>query len=140
MTQTAVDILSMVNAIKPRLLKVCLATLVAIDVGYVAASLARIPVSLVICSGAIFLLAVYMANLNGEIIRGEHKGLKGLAKDINWDIVLFMLSIFLVVQGLTNAGITELLSSALGFSSHFTVSFGHYCTQHSRHDRSVLHE
>ncbi len=104
---TAVDILAWSTPIKPRLLKVCLVTLVAIDVGYIAASLARIPVALVICSGAIFLLIVYMTSLNGEIIRGERKGLKGLARDINWDIVLFMLSIFLVVQGLANAGITS---------------------------------
>ena len=99
--------------ISPKLLKVSFATLVAIDVGYVSASLYRIPVSLVICSGAIFLLAVYMASLNGEIVRGERKGLKGLAREINWDIVLFMLSIFIVVEGLTNAGITQFLSSLL---------------------------
>jgi len=109
----AVDILAWSSPIKPQLLKVCIATLVAIDVGYVAASMARIPVSVVICSGAVFLLAVYMASLNGEIIRGERKGLKGLARDINWDIVIFMLAIFIVVEGLANAGITELLSSAL---------------------------
>jgi arsenical pump membrane protein len=82
-------------------------------VGYVAASLFRVPVSFVICSGAVFLAAVYLASLNGEIIRGERKGLKALARSINWDIVLFMLSIFLVMQGLTNAGVTELLSEVL---------------------------
>jgi arsenical pump membrane protein len=110
--------------IKPKLLKVCIATLVAVDVGYVAASMARIPVSLVICSGAIGLLAVYMAILNGEIIRGERKGLKGLARDINWDIILFMLSIFLVVQGLTNAGVTELLSKVLVSASNLPSALG----------------
>ncbi len=119
-----VDILAWSTPIKPSLLKVCIATLVAIDVGYVAASLARIPVSLVICSGAVFLLAVYMASLNGEIIRGERKGLKGLARDINWDIVLFMLAIFLVVQGLTNAGITQLLASALVSASSLPSVLG----------------
>ena len=36
-----------------------------------------------------------------------------MARDINWDIVLFMFSIFLVVQGLEAAGITNLLASAL---------------------------
>jgi len=110
---TAVDILAWSSPIKPQMLKVCIATLVAIDVGYVAASMARIPVSVVICSVAVFLLAFYMASLNGEIIRGERKGLKGLARDINWDIVIFMLASFIVVEGLANAGITEVLSSAL---------------------------
>jgi arsenical pump membrane protein len=100
--------------ITPKLLKVSLATLVAIDVGYVVASLMRVPVSLVIVSGTVFLLAVYWASLNsGGVFKGERKGLKSLARDINWDIVLFMLSIFLVVQGLTNAGVTEFLASAL---------------------------
>ncbi|MCL5949835.1 MAG: SLC13 family permease [Candidatus Bathyarchaeota archaeon] len=99
--------------ISPKLLKISLVALIAIDVGYVFASLSRIPVSLVICSGAVFLLAVYLASLNGEIVRGERKGLKGLARDINWDIVLFMLSIFLVVQGLEHVGVSSLLASAL---------------------------
>jgi arsenical pump membrane protein len=103
--------------ISPKLLKVSIAALVAIDVGYIVASLSRIPVSLVICSGALFLLAVYMASLNGEIIRGERKGLKGLARDINWDIVLFMLSIFIVVQGLEHVGIIECLASTFVWSS-----------------------
>ncbi len=103
--------------ITPRLLKISFATLVAIDLGYLAASLIRIPVSLVICSGTVFLLAVYMTSLNGEVVRGERKGLKGLAHEINWDIILFMLSIFLVVQGLTNAGVTEFLASAFVKSS-----------------------
>jgi arsenical pump membrane protein len=99
--------------IAPKLLKISVATLVAIDVGYVFASLSRIPVSLVICSGTVFLLVVYWASLNGAtIVKGERKGLKSLARDINWDIVLFMLSIFLVVQGLKNAGVTEFLASA----------------------------
>lgn len=121
---TLVDVLAWTTPIKPNLLKVCLATLVAIDVGYLAASLARIPVSLIICSGAIFLLAVYMASLNGEIIRGERKGLKGLARDINWDIVLFMFSIFIVVQGLATAGITNLLASALDSASKLPSVLG----------------
>lgn len=110
---TVIDILAESTPIKSSMLKICIATLVVVDVGYVAASLFRVPVSFVICSGAVFLAAVYLASLNGEIIRGERKGLKALARNINWDIVLFMLSIFLVMQGLTNAGVTELLSEVL---------------------------
>ena len=58
-----------------------------------------------ICSGAVFLVAVYWFALkrNGSV-NGEKKGLVGLARDINWDIVLFMLSIFIVVQGLEVGG------------------------------------
>lgn len=100
--------------IVPALLRVSIGTLIAIDVGYILASWNRIPVSLVICSGALFLIVVYWMSLRGTTpFNGERKGLKSLAKEINWDIVLFMISIFLVVQGLKNVGITNLLSSIL---------------------------
>jgi arsenical pump membrane protein len=101
-------------AISSSLLKMTLATLVTIDIGYVLTSLGRFPVSLVICSGAIFLVSVYWVMLKqNSLVNGENKGLIGLARDINWDIVLFMLSIFIVVQGLETAGVTDLLASAL---------------------------
>jgi arsenical pump membrane protein len=111
--------------ISPRLLKVSLATLVAIDVGYVLTSLGRIPVSLVIVSGAVFLILVYWVTLHiGVRVGCERKGLWSLARDINWDIVLFMLSIFLVVQGLTNAGVVNLLASALLTTSALPSALG----------------
>ncbi len=101
------------QAIPPNLLKISLAALVAVDVGYVVASLMRIPVSFVICSGAIFLIAVYWFALNrGYFKSTQTKGLKSLAKEINWDIVLFMLSIFIVVQGLEHVGLTDALAQA----------------------------
>lgn len=111
--------------ISPILLKVSLATLVAIDAGYVLTSLNRIPVSIVICSGAVFLVVVYWFTLkhNGSV-SGQKKGLTRLARDVNWDIVLFMLSIFLVVQGLETAGITNLLASTLAASAKFPSVLG----------------
>jgi len=100
--------------IQPLLLKVSVATLVAIDIGYVAASLSRFPVSLVVCAGALFLLAVYRLTLNRPTcFKEERKGLKDLAREINWDIVIFMISIFLVVQGLQHSGLTDFLADAL---------------------------
>jgi arsenical pump membrane protein len=106
--------------ITPSLLKVSVATLIAIDVGYVLASWNRVPVSIVICSGALFLLIVYWMSLRGiSSFSGERKGMLVLAKEINWDIVLFMLSIFIVVQGLRNAYVTELLASTLVAASAF---------------------
>ncbi|MCL4429173.1 MAG: SLC13 family permease, partial [Chloroflexi bacterium] len=112
-------------AISPSLLRISLVTLVAIDVGYVLTSLNRFPVSLVICSGAVFLVAVYWFALkrNGSV-NGEKKGLLGLAQDINWDIVLFMLSIFIVVEGLEAAGVTNLLASALTTTSKLPSVLG----------------
>ena len=111
--------------ISPLLLRISLATLVAIDVGYVLTSLNRFPVSIVIGSGAVFLVAVYWFTLKWKgSVNGEKKGLVRLAKDINWDIVLFMFSIFLVVQGLETAGITNLLASALVATSKLPSVLG----------------
>ena len=112
-------------AISASLLKISVATLVAIDVGYVLTSLNRFPVSLVICSGEVFLIVVYWFTLkHAGLVDGERKGLKGLARDINWDIILFMLSIFLVVQGLETAGVTNLLASALVATSKLPSILG----------------
>ena len=44
-------------------------------------------------------------------VGNKFKGLTQLAKEINWDIILFMLCIFLVVQGLESAGVVEFLAS-----------------------------
>jgi len=96
------------QTITPPLLRVCIATLIAIDIGYVLSSLNRIPVSIIICIGALFLLGVYITTLNRPLIlKEERKGVKGIAKDVNWDILLFMISIFLVVQGLRHTGAVE---------------------------------
>ncbi len=94
--------------ISPSLLRVSITTLIAIDIGYVLASLNRLPVSIVICSGTLFLLGIYMVTLNKpSMLKEERKGIKGIAKEINWDILLFMISIFLVVQGLRHTGAVE---------------------------------
>jgi arsenical pump membrane protein len=113
-------------AISPVLLWVCFATLAAVDVGYVLTSLWRVPVSLVICGGAVFLGTVYWVTLKRGNPVNDHqqKDLKELAKDINWDILLFMLCIFIVVQGLASAGITALLASALDAASRLPSVLG----------------
>jgi len=59
---TLVDALSNGSVITPMRLKISVIALVAIDVGYVAASLNRIPVSVIICSGAFSLLALYFVS------------------------------------------------------------------------------
>ena len=129
------------SAISPRLLKISLATLVAIDIGYVLTSLNRFPVSLVICSGAVFLVVVYWFTLkqNGSV-NSEKKGLMGLARDINWDIVLFMLSIFIVVQGLETAGVTNLLASALVATEQAAICAWSFWAKHGCHGWRKFHE
>ncbi|MEM3464638.1 MAG: ArsB/NhaD family transporter [Candidatus Bathyarchaeia archaeon] len=111
--------------IEPKLLKISVATLAAIDLGYVLASLYRLPVSIVICSGSLFLFAVYQLTLKKPTIKEARKGVGSLAKEINWDIVLFMVSIFLVVQGLRHTGavgfFADLFVKTLAFPSFLSV-------------------
>jgi arsenical pump membrane protein len=96
------------------LLGVSIATLAATDVGYVLTSLRRVPVSMVICSSALFLLAVYAASLRMKpATAGRRKGMRDLAREVNWDIILFMVSIYLVVQGLRHTGAVDLLACLL---------------------------
>ena len=112
--------------ITPSLLRISITTLVTIDIGYVLASLNRIPVSIVICSGALFLLAVYKITLEAHsTLKEERKGIRNLVKEINWDIILFMIGIFLVVQGLRHTGAVEffayLFTETLFLPSIFSV-------------------
>ncbi len=105
--------------ISPRLLKICFATLITIDAGYVFASLVRIPVSLIICSGALFLVIVYFFTQKSSIHGNGNTGLKSLMKEINWDIIIFMLCIFLVVQGLKTAGVVDFFASVFVSTTAF---------------------
>ncbi len=123
------------------MLKICFATLIAIDIGYVLTSLNRFPVSIIICSGAVFLAVVYWFTLKQNVsVNSERKGLTGLAKDINWDILLFMLSIFIVVQGLEIAGITNLLASALEATSKLPSVLGCFWPKHGCNSWREFHE
>lgn len=107
-------------------LKVIVATLIAIDVGYVYASLHGIPVSMVIFSGAIFLLAYYavtrrilfMTPKAKIFMREEVKGVINIFMEVNWDILIFMVGIFLVVQGLRHVGVEELFAYLLLWGSN----------------------
>lgn len=85
-----------------------------IDVGYVLASLHRIPVSIVICSGALILMAAYTLSLKmkwGMALKDERRGITAIIKEINWDIVISMISIFLVVHGLKHTGAVDFSST-----------------------------
>jgi arsenical pump membrane protein len=120
----SVELVEILNAggqlITPILLKISVTTLIAIDIGYVLASLNRLPVSIVICSGAIFLLVVYIISLNkSSMLKEERRGVKRLVKEISWDILLFMVSIFLVVQGLKHTG-------AIDFFAYLFIKTLHY--------------
>jgi arsenical pump membrane protein len=111
---------------RPMWLRTSFVTLIAIDVGYVVASFNGIPVSLVICSGAFFLLGLYAATYRrGAVFKEERIGTLHVLRKVNWDILFFMIGIFLVVQGLRYAGAVELFQTlftdALTLPSVFSV-------------------
>ncbi len=91
--------------IQPRQLKVSFVTLVVIDALYVVASLNGIPVGFVIFGGAMFLLGFYVFTMShGHVLAEEKRGVVFILKKVNWDILVFMVGILLVVQGLKHAG------------------------------------
>jgi arsenical pump membrane protein len=93
-------------------LRASIVTLAAIDVGYILASLKRIRVSFVICSGASLLLLFYViSSRRGTIPEGERQGVTDILRRVNWDILVFMIGMFLVVQGLNKAGAINLYAS-----------------------------
>ncbi len=112
-TSTVDVLMDYPSPISSRLLKICFAVLIAIDVSYVFASLARLPVSLIILSGAVFLILVFGLTQKSVTVDNKDKRFKHIVRQINWDIILFMLCIFIVVQGLETAGVVEFLSSIL---------------------------
>jgi arsenical pump membrane protein len=53
------------------------------------------------------------------MLKEERRGVKRLVKEISWDILLFMVSIFLVVQGLKHTG-------AIDFFAYLFIKTLHY--------------
>ena len=74
-----------------------LLTLILIDFGYVIASYNGIPVSFIICSGALFLVILYASTYQKHPdFANTQGGVKYILKKVNWDILVFMISIYLV--------------------------------------------
>lgn len=97
---------------KPLLLKISIVTLISIDIGYVLTSLVRIPVSFVVFSGAMFLFILYTITIHrANQSDGIHDKPLVVVKKVNWDILFFMVSIFIVVQGLRVAGVVDFFAS-----------------------------
>ncbi|MGQ5796197.1 arsenic transporter [Serratia sp. IR-2025] len=81
------------------------AVLALLLIGFFALEPLGVPVSLVAACGALVLLAVAKRGRaidTGKVLRGAP-----------WQIVIFSLGMYLVVYGLRNAGLTELLSGVL---------------------------
>jgi arsenical pump membrane protein len=104
------------SVIQPRQLMVSFATLFVIDVLYVVASLRGIPVSFVIFGGAMFLLGFYVFTMHHSHMHEEEKhGVTYILRRVNWDILVFMVGILLVVQGLKSAGAIQFYADAFAW-------------------------
>lgn len=107
------------------LIKIIFTTLIAVDIGYVLTSFIKLPVSIVICSGAFFLLIVYylyQKRFSPQFT--VYKPVSTLLKEVNWGILIFMIGIFMVVQGLRAAGIIDFISSILVSASNLPSYLG----------------
>ncbi len=100
---------------RPPFLRASIATLVIIDVGYVIASLNRVPVSFVILTGAMSLFILYCMRYLSAIRNGDRSDASPvrIVQRVNWDILVFMIAIYLVVYGLHHTGVSTALSALL---------------------------
>ncbi|MEM2907527.1 MAG: ArsB/NhaD family transporter, partial [Candidatus Odinarchaeota archaeon] len=107
------------------LLRIIFATLIVVDLGYVLTSFIRIPVSIVICSGAFFLLIVYYT-LSSRMDPASYcpKPVLKLLREVNWGILVFMIGIFIVVHGLGEAGMIDFVGFLLASSSSMPSYLG----------------
>ncbi len=102
--------------IQPLQLRVSFVALVVIDAGYVLASLNGVPVGLVIFAGSMFLLGFYVFTMQHRHVHEEEKhGVIYILKRVNWDILIFMGGILLVVQGLKHAGAIQFYADAFAW-------------------------
>ncbi len=128
-------------AISPTLLKISLVTLVAIDVGYVLTSLNRFPVSLVICSGAVFLVVVYWFTLEAEWFgerREERAGWLGEGYQLGHCAVYaqHIHSCSRIGDGWRH----ELVGFCTYHNQQISVGAGSFCAKHGCNSWSQLHE
>ena len=88
----------------PRLIPICAIVLSLTLLGFFTGSFTGIPVWLVASLGAAMLLV--------SAHRHDHPA-QAVIRGVGWDVIIFVMGIFIVVLGLRNAGLTEHISSFL---------------------------
>ncbi len=127
--------------ISPLLLRISLATLVAIDIGYVLTSLNRFPVSIVICSGAVFLVAVYWFTLKWKgSVNGEKKGLSWVGEGHQLGHRAVHVQHFSSRSGTAKCRHHKLVGVGSSGDKQVAVGSGDFCAKHGCNRRSKLHE
>ena len=120
---------------RPMWLRTSVVVLVAIDIGYVLASYLHIPVLFVICSGALVLVMLYgLTYKRVQTFKPGEVGLGYIFRKINWDILFFMISIFLVVDGLKNVGAISAFADAFNYSVQLPGFLSTLVPRPARHD------
>ncbi|NGZ74721.1 arsenic transporter [Saccharibacillus alkalitolerans] len=103
----------------PKLFRVSWVVVVLLLIGYFAGELAGIPLSLT--AGVIAILFLIMARRSPAI------SVAAVIKESPWSIVFFSVGMYVVVYGLRNAGLTDLLAEGIrSFSQHglFAATMG----------------
>jgi arsenical pump membrane protein len=81
------------------------AIFIALALAYLVASAYRFPLGIVACAGAAMLAA--------ELTRRRELDLARLGREVSWSIFGFLAGLLLIVQGLTDSGVTRDLGRAL---------------------------
>jgi len=97
----------------PLLMKVGLATVVAVRIGFFVGAAFNVPVELIAVAGAAVLLVFYFGR--------DPKGPWKILRAAPWHILVFAFGMYLLVYGLHNVGLTVVLGKVFIFLSKNTV-------------------
>jgi arsenical pump membrane protein len=86
----------------------CLVVICIMMIGFLVQSLTGLPIPGVAAASALMLLAVYSAS--GHAVTP-------IVKSVGWDVIIFVVGIFIVAIGARNSGLTHLLGEAIMFLS-----------------------
>jgi arsenical pump membrane protein len=87
------------NPASQRFWRISGAVLVLTLLGLFTGQLTGLPVWIITCSGAIALLVVYRISVGGSMIP--------IGRGIGWDVIIFIVGIFIVANGLRGVGLTN---------------------------------
>jgi len=82
----------------------CSIVLLLTLIGFFAQGITGVPIAIVAAAGALILLSLHQANGNPA----AH-----LVRNVGWDVLIFVIGIFIVAMGARNAGLTELMSGLI---------------------------
>ena len=100
--------------------QICTAVLALTLIGFFSETWTGVPVWLVATIGAIILLVVHPFF--------DRKGLPAIIHGVGWDVIVFVIGIFIVAMGLRSAGLTHQIGALLTFISGESVVAMNFAT------------